>query len=230
MAKFPLVLVPALGSDDRLWQPVVERLQDSVECLVIRGSGDSMESMADDILARAPEAFYLAGISMGSYVSLEIALRRTGRVRAVAFLNGSAIAAPVKRRQNSLALIEMAVNGQFTEAVSRISSAVAPGRPDVMALAASMARDLGPGVFKEQQLAVLNRRNRRAELPKIDVPTLVLVGTTDTITPLELGEDLAAGLPDSVLVVLDGVGHLSTVEDPDRVTEAMRQWLARADA
>lgn len=230
MAKLPLVLVPALGSDERLWQPVIDRLDDDVDCVVIRGEGDSMEAMADDILAQAPDAFYLAGISMGSYVSLEIALRPTGRVRAAAFLNGSAIEAPADRRQNSLALIQMAEGSQFDEAVRRIANAVAPGRPEVTALARAMASDLGPDVFKDQQLAVLNRRDRRPELPKVDVPTLVVVGTTDAITPRELGEDLAAGLPDSTLVVLDGVGHLSTVEDPGCIAAAMKQWLARADA
>jgi pimeloyl-ACP methyl ester carboxylesterase len=209
---------------------VVDRLGESVECLIIRGEGGSMELMADDVLSRAPEAFYLAGISMGSYVSLEVVLRRTGRVRAAAFLNGSAIAAPADRRQNSLALIEMAENGGFDQAVARISGTVAPNRADVAALAATMAQDLGPQVFTDQQLAVLNRADRRGELSQIDVPTLVVVGETDAITPRELGEELAAGVAGSDLVVLEGVGHLSTVEDPDRVADALRGWLARADA
>jgi len=207
---------------------VVERIQHLVECVVIRGGGDSMEAMADDVLARAPEAFYLAGISMGSYVSLEVALRCIGRVRGLALLNGSAIAAPAGRRQSSLSLIEMTENGQFEQAVDRISGAVAPTRPDVAALAATMARDLGPDIFKDQQLAVLNRGDRCGELAKLDVPSLVVVGATDLITPLPIGKELAKGLPDAELVLLDGVGHLSTVEDPDRVAAAMTRWLARS--
>jgi len=229
VAKFPLVLVPALGSDERLWAPVVERIQDDVDCVVIRGEGDSIESMADHVLSCAPEDFYLAGISMGSYVCLEVALRQTDRVRAVAFLNGSAIAAPADRRESSLRLIEMADSGQFQQAVDLISAAVAPRRPDVTAIAASMARDLGPEVFEHQQLAVLNRRDRSADLPKLDVPTLVVVGETDTVTPCELGEELAAAVPGAQLAVLAGVGHLSTLEDPDGVSEVLTQWLARAD-
>jgi pimeloyl-ACP methyl ester carboxylesterase len=93
-----------------------------------------------------------------------------------------------------------------------------------------MARDLGPDVFTDQQLAVLNRRDRRGELPGIDVPTVVVVGDEDVITPRELGEELAVGVPDAELIVLDGVGHLSTVEDPDRVAGALRTWLTRAGA
>jgi pimeloyl-ACP methyl ester carboxylesterase len=230
VATIPVVLIPALGSDERLWQPVVDRIHDVVDCVVIRAEGDSIELMADHVLGQAPGEFCLAGISMGSYVALEIALRGTGRVQGLALLNGSAIAAPVDRQQSSLALIEMVANGLFDQAVERVSGAVAPTRPDVTALAAAMARDLGPDVFTDQQLAVLNRRDRRGELPGIDVPTVVVVGDEDVITPRELGEELAVGVPDAELIVLDGVGHLSTVEDPDRVAGALRTWLTRAGA
>ncbi|MGY1812228.1 alpha/beta fold hydrolase [Blastococcus sp. SYSU D00820] len=223
------MLVPALGSDERLWQPVVEQLQEAVDCVVIRGEGASIAAMSDDILARAPGEFYLAGISMGGYVCLDLALRRTGRLRGVALLNTSAIAAPPSRRENSLKLIEMADAGDFDRAVQVISAAVAPRRPDVTALAATMARDLGPRVFRDQQTAVLNRADRTEELARVDVPAIVIVGDADPITPRTLGEDLAAGLPHAELTVLDGVGHLSTLEDPAGVVTALRSWLARLD-
>jgi pimeloyl-ACP methyl ester carboxylesterase len=230
VAKFPMVLVPALGSDERLWRPVIERLGDVVDCVVIRGEGDSIAAMADDVLAQAPDEFYLAGISMGGYVSLDMALRQTGRVKGIALLNTSAVAAPPSRRENSLKVIEMAEAGEFDPAVDIVSGAVAPGRPDVTSIAATMARDLGPGVFKDQQMAVLGRRDRTEELPKLDVPALVVVGDVDAITPRALGDDLAAGLPDAELVVLDGVGHLSALEDPARVAAALREWLTRLDS
>jgi pimeloyl-ACP methyl ester carboxylesterase len=230
VAKFPLVLVPALGSDERLWQPVINRLGDDVDCIVIRGEGDTITAMAQDVLARAPEEFYLAGISMGGYVCLDVVLRLTGRVRAVALVNTSAIAAPADRRENSLRLVEMAQAGRFDQAVDIISAAVAPRHPDVADLAAAMARELGPQVFDDQQLAVLDRLDRTAELEKIEIPAVVVVGTTDTITPRDLGENLAACLPDAELLVLDGVGHLSALEDPERVASAIRKLLSRAES
>jgi pimeloyl-ACP methyl ester carboxylesterase len=225
--NFPLVLVPALGSDERLWQPVVDRIEDLVECVVIRGEGDTIESMADSVLAQAPPEFYLAGNSMGGYVSLEIALRQTGRVHGLALLNTSAIAAPPDRRENSIQLIELAESGGFDAAVDRISGAVAPHRPDVAAIAASMARDLGVEVFTAQQLAVLNRRDRRSEVPGLDVPTLVVAGAIDVITPPRLSKELAESLTDAELVVLPDVGHLSALEDPAGIASNVRHWLLR---
>lgn len=227
--KLPLVLVPALGSDDRLWQPVIDRLGASIECVVIRGVGNTIEAMAEDILAQAPAEFYLAGISMGGYVSLDVALQQTGRVKALALLNTSAAAAPSNRRANSLNLIESVTKGEFEQAVATISGSVAPLHPEVAALAAHMARDLGPEVFTDQQLAVMNRADRHNELTSLDMPVLTIVGDTDNITPQELGQKLAETISDGDLVVLDGVGHLSVLEDPDRVANALGEWLTHLE-
>lgn len=227
-AKVPLVLVPALGSDERLWQPVIERLSGTVETVVLRGEGDTIASMAGSVLDRAPGRFFLAGISMGGYVALDIALRRTGRVLGLALLNTSAISVAPDRRGSSLTAIELTDAGQFETAVTRVSSGVAPARPDVGAIAGAMARDLGPEVFKAHQLAVLDRADRRAELGSIDVPTLVITGDADGIVAPALSEELSALIPGAELATLDGVGHLSTLEDPGRVASRLREWLRRA--
>ncbi|MFI6310094.1 alpha/beta fold hydrolase [Nocardia fusca] len=228
MAKYPLVLVPALGSDERLWQPVIDRL-DGVTCAVIRGDGDSVEAMAEAILAEAPDEFHLAGISMGGYVSLELALRRTGRVRSLALLNTSAAAAAPERRESSLKVIELARTGAFDQAVGLVSAGVAPGHPDVVEVAARMSHDLGAEVFIDHQLAVLNRRDRTEEVAELDLPTLVLVGDADGIVSPAMGGDLAARVPNAEFVTLDGVGHLCTLEDPERVARAIQGWLARTE-
>ncbi|QHN20119.1 alpha/beta fold hydrolase [Gordonia amarae] len=225
-----MVFVPALGADERLWQPVIDRLGDGVRAHVLRGNGASIADMADDILARAPREFYLAGISMGGYVSLDIALRGTGRVRGLALVNTSAIAAPEDKRQNSLGLIDMIGSGGFEQAADLVSGAVAPHRPDVVETAGSMVRTLGADVLRDQQLAVLDRRDRRAELDTIDVPTVILVGSADTIIPPELGAELAAGIAGAELVSVDGAGHFSPLEDPAAVAAALTAWLDRAES
>lgn len=231
MLQYPLVLVPALGSDARLWQPVIDRIHGrvEVECVVIQGTGDSIKSMADDVLAMAPDRFYLAGISMGGYVSLDVVLQGTGRVAGLALLNTSAIAAPADRRKSSMSVIALAESGRFDEAVDRVSGSVAPTRPDVTALATSMARDLGAEVFKAQQLAVVGRRDRRSELSKIAVPTLIVAGDADAITPLQLSEEMASSIPDAELHVLEGTGHLSPLEEPAMVASRLGDWLVRID-
>ncbi|MFF0095432.1 alpha/beta fold hydrolase [Streptomyces canus] len=229
MLQYPLVLVPALGCDARLWQPVIDRVHDLVECVVVQGSGTSIASMADDVLTQAPDRFHLAGISMGGYVSLDIALKAAGRVAGLALLNTSAIAAPPDRRQSSIGVVELAESGRFDEAVDLVSGAVAPARPDVTALASAMARGLGAEVFKAQQLAVLDRRDRTSEIAKIAVPTLIVAGDADVITPLRLSEEMASSIPDAELHVLAGIGHLSPLEAPAAVAARLGDWLVRSD-
>lgn len=230
-SRLPLVLVPALGSDERLWNAVAEMLSGETgrECIIVRGEGNSIDELADSVLAKAPQTFDLAGISMGGYVSLDIALRHTHRVRGLVLLNTSAIAASPQRREAAATAIDAVNGGHFEETVQMVSAAVAPTRPDVADLAAAMARDLGPRVFIDQQMAVSTRRDRRGELRELDVPTLVIAGADDTITPSSLSAELAAGLPRSELIVLDGVGHLSVVEQPRQVADALSTWLDRLD-
>lgn len=229
MLRHPLILVPALGSDARLWQPVIDRIDHLVECVVVQGGGDSIESIADDVLAQAPDRFHLAGISMGGYVSLDIVLRATGRVTGLALLNTSAIAAPPDRRESSRHVIALAESGRFDEAVDLVTGAVAPTRGDVTAIAATMARDLGADVFRAQQLAVLGRRDRGAEMSSITVPTLIVAGDADAITPLRLSEEMSNSIPGAELRVLEGIGHLSPLEEPALVASHLAEWLVRVD-
>lgn len=225
MSRINLVLIPALGSDARLWEPVIEQLPDTVQPIVVQGRGNSIQAMAEDILDQIPaEPFLLAGISMGSYISLDIAIKHPDRLKGLALLNSSAIAAPENRKSNSFKLIEMVEEGHFDNAVSLISSSVSQD-PITSNLAKQMARDLGPEIFVDQQLAVAYRKDRSAELHHISVPTLILAGSTDVITPVELSHHMAAGIENSTLEILQDVGHLSTVEDTAGVVSALTHWI-----
>lgn len=225
--EFPVVFIPALGSDARLWKPIADILDNRIDSMVVRGAGDSIEAMAESVLEQSPPEFFLVGNSMGGYVALEIALRKPGRLRGLTLLNSSAIAADPDRHANSERLIEKVRAGEFEQAVGTISRAVAPQRPDISALAATMALDLGSEIFVEQQTAVMNRRDRRSELAALDVPTLVVAGEQDAITPVALSSDLAESLPDADLIILPGVGHLSTLEAPEIVGLKLFSWWSR---
>ena len=67
----------------------------------------------------------------------------------------------------------------------------------------------------------------RGVLPQIDVPTLVMAGDLDVRAPLEVAEALHAAIRHSELVVLSGVGHVCSVEAPDRFNTEVRAFLHR---
>ena len=72
---------------------------------------------------------------------------------------------------------------------------------------------------------IMNRPDNRPLLASVRVPTLVLCGRDDQLTPPELSEELAAGIADSRLVLLDRCGHVSPLEQPEAVTAVLEAWL-----
>ena len=91
-----------------------------------------------------------------------------------------------------------------------------------------MAQHTGAEAFIRQQTAIMTRPDSRPDLPKIKCPTLVLVGEGDQLTPPNLSEEIAGGIPNSRLVVIPDCGHLSTLERPDAVNTALVQWMSVA--
>jgi pimeloyl-ACP methyl ester carboxylesterase len=69
------------------------------------------------------------------------------------------------------------------------------------------------------------RPDNRPLLPSIHCPTLVLVGREDALTPVELSQEIAAGIPGARLEIVPDCGHLSSMERPEAVNRALRAWL-----
>ena len=72
---------------------------------------------------------------------------------------------------------------------------------------------------------IMAEADLRDVLPHIDVPTLLLYGDKDVRAPLAVAEDLHAAIPNSRVVVLPGVGHMSSVESPGAFNAEVRSFL-----
>ena len=88
-----------------------------------------------------------------------------------------------------------------------------------------MAQEIGADGFVREQLAIIARADSRPLLVDIEVPTVVIVGRQDQVTPLPRSEEMAADIATSRLVVLEECGHMSPLEKPAEVTAALRRWL-----
>ncbi|MEO6897127.1 MAG: alpha/beta fold hydrolase, partial [Caldimonas sp.] len=100
------------------------------------------------------------------------------------------------------------------------------GDTALVGIVTAMARAIGRAGYVRQQEAIIGRADSRPTLAQIRCPTLVLCGREDALTPLALHEEMHAGIAGSTLVVIERCGHMSTLERPDEVNDALRRWLA----
>lgn len=227
----PLILLPGLLCDAALWAPQRAHLVDVADMTVADLTrAESLSVMADQVLADAPTHFALAGLSMGGYLAFEIMRRAPARVTHLALLDTSARADTPERRQNRSDLIRLAKTGEFRGVTPRLLPQwVHPENmknPELVETVTAMTQRVGRDAFIRQQTAIMNRPDSRPGLAQIQVPTLVLCGRQDLATPVEFAREIAADIPDSRLVVIEECGHLSTIERPEAVNRALRQWLA----
>ncbi|WDQ99654.1 alpha/beta fold hydrolase [Devosia sp. J2-20] len=226
-----LVLLPGLNCDERLWRDVISGLDAAVEPLVADyGAADSIAGMAASVLAKAPERFALAGLSMGGYVALEIMRQAPERVERLALLDTVAGADDDARKQTRRAGIEAAEQGKYGLVIrTMLAGLVAPQHLDT-AIAAdvlTMAEPTGAQAYIRHQHAIMGRIDSRPSLADIAVPTLVGVGALDMLTPPALAEEMAAAIAGAQLVLFAEAGHMSTMEAPEAVVAAMSGWMAR---
>jgi pimeloyl-ACP methyl ester carboxylesterase len=227
----PIVLVPGLNCSPRLYAPQMPALWRFGPVTVADHTrDDSMAAIARRILDAAPPRFALAGLSMGGYIALEIVRQAPGRVAKLALLDTGSRAdtpeATAKRHTN----IALAQSGRFNDAIDpQFPLYVHPDRVSDKALKAeylAMCHDVGPEAYVRQQRAIMTRVDSRPLLASIHCPTLVLVGEQDEATPPALSEDMAAAIPGARLVKIPDCGHLSTLERPEAVTQALAEWMS----
>lgn len=227
----PFVLLPGLLCDARLWRDIVLPLREEVAPLVADLTLDgTIVAMARRTLAAAPPSFALAGLSMGGYVALEIMRQAPDRVTHLALLDTSARPDTDERREARRKDIENVRIGKFI-GVSRslLPSLLAKRNLDTPLAeeVQAMAERCGQDAYIRQQQAILGRIDSRPTLPGITVPTLIGVGTEDSLTPPELAEEMASAVPHADITRFARSGHLPTMENPQAVAEALRNWLAR---
>ena len=227
-----LVLVPGLANTSGLFAAQIEALSPEREVIVAdHGQDDSLAAIASRLLSKAPQHFAIAGLSMGGYVALEVLRQAPERVRRLALLDTSARPDTPEARQDRERLITLAEVGRFEDILSKLwPRLVHPDRQadrELKAEVLSMMRETGAEAYIRQQRAIMARPDSRGLLPGIEIPTLVLVGEGDAITPPDIAREMAEMIEWASLVVIPGAGHLSAMEKPDLVTQAMRLWLSR---
>ena len=241
----PLVLLHAFPLSSAMWLEQRELL--GPHCRVItpdqRGFGGSelgddepsLGECADDVLALLDalslDRVVLGGLSMGGYVAMELLRRAPERVSALLLADTKASADAPEAREGRLRTAE-AVERDGTDSLAETMLPVLLGATTLQTRAAVAGRVRGlvaaapaPAVAWASR-AMAARPDSFEVLRATDVPSLVVVGDEDALSPVAQAQEMADALPQGRLAVVPGAGHLSAVEDPPAFASAVRDWLA----
>ena len=225
-----LVLLPGMMCDARLFERQITALsQDHAVMVAPVTQGERIEEIASLLLDQLPMRFALAGLSLGGIVAMEILRRAPDRVSRLCLMDTN----PLAETPAIAATREPMIVGARADKLSDVLGqailpehlATGPNRRAVMGQLHQMGMDLGAEVFVRQSRALQRRRDQQSTLRKCAVPTLILCGAEDTLTPVKRHEFMAELIRGAQLCVIDGAGHIPTLEQPDAVTEALRRWM-----
>lgn len=225
----PVVLVPGLLCSSEIFAPQIPALWPSGPVTVASTlEGERIEDVAASILRDAPSRFALAGISMGGYLCLEIMRQAPSRVVKLALIDTSARPDTIEQTDARLQALAQARTNFMAVALLGLASLLHPrrrGDPDILEINLRMARAVGLEGYERQVRTAISRPDSRPFLGAIDVPALVLVGDCDPLAPLDHSQEIASAVRGAELNVVPDCGHLSTIEQPGQVSEALARWI-----
>ena len=233
--RLQLVLAPGLLCTADLFRDQIAALSGRADIHIADTMGmGAVQQMAEKVLQERDGPLVAVGLSMGGYVALALAQMAPQRVRALGLLSTNSVADSEAKKQQRRDLIALSKMGKFKgvtpRLLPRLLSRKAQQDDQLVARVLAMAEAVGQANFTSQQEAIMGRADRRGDLPHLAMPSLVLCGTQDSLTPPEQSREMADLLPDCELRLLDGVGHLSSMEAPQAVSAALSDLLDRAAA
>ena len=194
----------------------------------------SLDDAARDVTALLDrlelEQVVLGGCSLGGYVTMAVLRAAPERVAGLVLIDTKATADAPEAAQARRDLAERAesegVSGWLADAMlpNLLSTETRETRPDVVETVRGLIdSQSGAGVAWAAR-AMANRPDSTDRLADVDVPALVIVGQHDAVTPPDAAQAMAESLPSGELVVVPQAGHLTPLEAPAMVTEAILGW------
>lgn len=241
-----VVFAHGLGWSHRMFSAQVERLGKSFRCIAFdfRGQGKSQTTPAgydiDDLTIDTHEliqqltdkSVHFVGLSMGGFVGMRLAARHPSLVKSLTLLNTSASSEPFTKRLK-YRLMSLAVRFVGLKSVLRASMRVMFGktfltdgsrRAEVEAWQNELLANCRQGIVRAIG-GVVRRQAITAELGKIHVPTLVIVGEEDIATPPHCGQRITESIPGATIQQIANCGHSSTIEEATEVNDLLLAFL-----
>ncbi len=242
----PVVLfVHGFPLDHTMWDGQRRGLRDRYRVVIpdLRGFGKSelggdvftLADLADDLAALldhigAPGPVTFCGLSMGGYVAFEFARRHRSRLGKLILCDTRAV---MDSPEQAAARLQLA-DTVLTEGPRIVAEAMLPrlfgpvtneDRPAIVDQIRNTMLATSSRTIAAAQRMMATRPDSTALLPQLDVPTLVVVGQHDSVSPPAEMRAIAVALPQGLFVEIPGVGHMAPLEAPGPVNAVILQFL-----
>lgn len=241
-----LVFVHGYPFNRKMWAPQLDALAGVARCTAydVRGFGESgrgpvpltLELFADDLVALISalhlERPIVVGLSMGGYILLRAYEKHPeifgGLVLCDTKSEADSEEARSKRRE-TIGQIEEHGRDKFADGF--LGRVFAPESLATNASAVTLIHEAILGTSTESlvdgQRALMNRSDTTGVLPSISVPTMLIVGLDDTLTPPAVMIEMQQAIKGAELHVIPGAGHVSNIEQPEAFNAHLRAFLGR---
>lgn len=194
-----------------------------------------MSDIATELLADAPATFALVGLSMGGIVAMELMRQAPERITHLLLMSTNPFSELPEISKRRILHLQAVLDGALSRLM--LEEFIPNYLPDdsdprscdtkeaITDICHTMAMDLGQDVFARQSRALMHRPDYSPDLPKYDLPCKILCGDQDRLCPVSRHRYLVDEIPGAQLTVLEGVGHLPTLEAPNEVLEAIESLL-----
>jgi 3-oxoadipate enol-lactonase len=219
------------------WSTIAE-LADQIASHVKKPDQTSLEAQPDawpeKWPGKWPDKWIVCGLSMGGYVALEFWKRHRSLVAGLVLSNTKASVDDESAKANRRSVIDRAM-AEGSECVTLpmipklLSAVTIETQSDVVSVLDQMLRDTSIASVGRFQQAMIDRHDFMDEITRFDVPTLVIAGSQDGITPAGIMESMADRIPQSSFRVIDNAGHLAPMENPSDWNDALAEFAQRLE-
>jgi 3-oxoadipate enol-lactonase len=241
-----IIFVHGFPYDHNMWQAQADEFGKDYLCVSydVRGLGESpagdgqftMESFVDDLETMLDELKLnkpiLCGLSMGGYISLRATERIQNKFGALILCDTKSIADDNEGKLKRAAAIKQINSGEFN---TFIESFVLNCFGEMFVKENSVeyrrvvdrSKKNNPIGVKGCLLAMVSRTDTTESLSKIKIPTLVICGSEDKLSPPDVMKSMADKIPNANFVLVEGAGHMTPIENPQAVNKAIRDFLIK---
>lgn len=240
----PIIFIHGFPFDKSMWESQLEFLKSSFRVIAydIRGFGQStdetshlsMDLFADDVIEfmdtlKIKKAI-ICGLSMGGFIALNLMKRFPERFSALILCDTQCIADTPEVKENRFKAIKKIeadgvfdFNDGFIKKVFHKESL--ENKKELVRNLRNVVFSNSEHIIKQGLIALAERSETCSILNDIKVPTLILCGREDEVTPLVQSEMMHASIDGSVLYVIDKAGHVSNLEQPDVFNKYLLDFL-----